>query len=107
LAKTREALAARPNIRILQELEAELSELQERLRPWDEELDSQLAGLHAALRRLDTIAAVWEATAEVARVFVVVASVSIWVETLEELKVLVSAYGEWPRRVGRFIQYAL
>ncbi len=67
LAKTREALAARPNVRTLEELDGELSGMLARLRPWDEELDRQLAELRAALHRLDTIAAVWEATAEVAR----------------------------------------
>ena len=42
--------------------------MRERLRPWDDELDRQLTALHVALERLDTIAAVWEATAaEVSR----------------------------------------
>jgi hypothetical protein len=36
-----------------------------------------------------------------------VAGVSSWVETLEELEALVPAYSEWQRRVGRFIKYAL
>jgi hypothetical protein len=36
-----------------------------------------------------------------------VAGVSTWVETLEELEALVPAYSEWQRRVGRFIKYAL
>jgi hypothetical protein len=67
LAKTREVFAGRPNVRTLQGLEAELSEMRERLRPWDEELDRQLALLRAAFQRLDTIAAVWEATVEVSR----------------------------------------
>lgn len=67
LAKTREALAARPNVRTLQRLEVELGEMAERLRPWNEELDSELAGLYAALQRLEAIAVVWEATAEIAR----------------------------------------
>ena len=68
LAKTREVLAGRPTVRTLQMLEAELSEMRERLRPWDEELDRQLTGLHVVFQRLDTIAAVWDATAaEVSR----------------------------------------
>ena len=67
MAKTREALAAQPNVRTLQKLEAELREMRERLRPWDEELDRQLTGIREALQRLETIAAAWEATAEVAR----------------------------------------
>jgi hypothetical protein len=36
-----------------------------------------------------------------------VAGVSTWVDTLEELEALVPAYSEWQRRVGRFIKYAL
>jgi potassium efflux system protein len=68
LAKTREVLAGRPSVRTLQMLEAELSEMRKRLRPWDEELDRQLTGLHVVFQRLDTIAAVWDATAaEVSR----------------------------------------
>lgn len=67
LAKTARALAARPNLRILQNLGAQLSDMQGRLQPWEKELDRQLAGLRAARHRLDTIAATWEATAEVAR----------------------------------------
>jgi small-conductance mechanosensitive channel len=66
-AKTREALAAPPNVRTLQQLATKLSEMRERLRNWDKELDRPLAGLRAALRRVDTIATVWEATAELAR----------------------------------------
>ena len=68
LAKTREVLAGQPTVRTLQMLEAELSEMRKRLRPWDEELDRQLTGLHVVSQRLDTIAAVWDATAaEVSR----------------------------------------
>jgi len=67
LAKTRETLAAQPGIDILNESEAALNEMQQRLRLWDDELDSQLTALRPALERLDTIAAAWEATAEVAR----------------------------------------
>lgn len=67
LAKTREALAARPNVRTLQELAAELSEMRERLRPLHKELDRQINGIHAALQRLDTIAMAWEAAGERAR----------------------------------------
>ena len=55
LAKTRDTLAARPNVRTLQELDGELSGMLAQLRPWDEELDRQLAELRAALHRLDTI----------------------------------------------------
>lgn len=65
---TREVLAGRPTVRTLQMLEAELSEIRERLRPWDKELDRQLTGLHVVFQRLDIIAAVWDATAaEVSR----------------------------------------
>ena len=67
LAKTTEALAARPSVRILQELEAELIELRKRVRQWDEELDRQLARAQAALQQLDTTAAAWEAAAKIAR----------------------------------------
>jgi small-conductance mechanosensitive channel len=67
LAKTRKVLAGRPSVRILQNLETELSEMRERLRPLDEELERQIAGLRAAFQRLETLAAVWEATAEVSR----------------------------------------
>jgi len=67
LAKTRETLAAQPSIDILNESEAALEEMQKRLRSWDDELDRQLTALRPALERLDTIAAAWEATAEVAR----------------------------------------
>jgi hypothetical protein len=42
-----------------------------------------------------------------ARDLFIVAAVSTWVETLEELEALVPAYSEWQRRVGRFIKYAL
>jgi len=68
LAKTREALAGRPSVRTLQMLEAELREMREHLRQWDEELDKQFTGLSVVFKRLDTIAAVWNATAaEVSR----------------------------------------
>jgi small-conductance mechanosensitive channel len=67
LERTARALAARPNLRILQNLAAELSDMQGRLQPWEKELDRPLAGLRAARHRLNTIAATWEATAEVAR----------------------------------------
>jgi potassium efflux system protein len=67
LATTQETLAARPGIRTLNESEAALSEMQERLRPWDDELDRQLAALRRALAQLDGIAAVWEATNELAQ----------------------------------------
>jgi potassium efflux system protein len=67
LATIRETLAARPGIRILNQSEAELSAMQERLRPWDDELDRQLAMLRPALAQLDGIAAVWEATNELAQ----------------------------------------
>jgi potassium efflux system protein len=66
LAKAREALAARPDVHILQELDIELREMLARLRPWNEALDGQLAGVRAVLQRLDAIAAVWEATAKAA-----------------------------------------
>jgi hypothetical protein len=67
LATTRETLAARPGIRSLNESEAALSAMLERLRPWNDELDRQLAALRPALARLDAIAADWQATGEVAR----------------------------------------
>jgi ABC-type transporter Mla subunit MlaD len=68
LAKTREALAGRPSVRTLQMLEAELREMREHLRQWDEELDKQFTGLSVVFKRLDIIAAVWDATAaEVSR----------------------------------------
>ena len=68
LAKTREVLAGRPSVRTLQMLEAELREMREHLRQWDEELDKQFTGLSVVFKRLDTIAAVWDATAaEVSR----------------------------------------
>jgi len=67
LATTQETLSARPGIRTLNESEAALSAMQERLRPWDDELDGQLAALPPALARLDTIARDWEATGEVAQ----------------------------------------
>jgi len=67
LATTRETLAARPGIRILNQSEAALSAMQERLRPWHDELDRQLAALRPVLERLDTIAQDWEATGQLAR----------------------------------------
>jgi len=67
LATTQEMLAARPGIRILNESEAALRAMQERLQPWDDELDRQLAALRPVLARLDTIAGDWEATGEVAQ----------------------------------------
>lgn len=67
LAKTREVLAGRPNVRTLRVLEAKLRDMQKRLRSWEEELDSQLAELRAALEWIDTNAAVWKATAGLAR----------------------------------------
>ncbi len=68
LAKTREVLAGWPSVRTLQMLEAELSEMRKLLRQWDEELDKQFTGLSVVFQRLDTIAAVWDATAaEVSR----------------------------------------
>ena len=38
---------------------------------------------------------------------VVVAGVSSWAETREELEALVPAYSEWQRRVDRVIEYPL
>jgi len=67
LATTQQTLAARPGIRTLNESEAALSAMQERLRSWNDELDRQLAAVVPALARLDTIASDWEATAEVAQ----------------------------------------
>jgi hypothetical protein len=67
LAKTQETLAERPGIPALNASEAALSAMQERLQPWDDELDRQLAAIHPALARLDTIAADWAATGEVAQ----------------------------------------
>jgi len=67
LATTQETLAARPGIHILNEREAALIAMQERLQPWDDELDRQMAELPPALARLDTIARDWEATGAVAQ----------------------------------------
>jgi hypothetical protein len=48
LAKTREVLAGRPSVRTLPMLEAELSEMREHLRQWDEALDRQFNRLHVS-----------------------------------------------------------
>jgi len=42
-----------------------------------------------------------------ARDLLLIAGISTWVTTLEQLEELVPAYSEWQRRIGRFIKYAL
>ena len=67
LAKTRQVLTGRPNVRALQKVEAELSELLAHLSSLKEELDEQLDTLRVSLERIDNISAVWDATDELAR----------------------------------------
>ena len=67
LAKARQMLAGRPNVRTLQRSSAELSEMLDHLRSLEEELDDQLDGFGTSLGRIDKIAAVWVATDELAK----------------------------------------
>ena len=67
LAKTRQVLAGRPNVRALQRSESELSEMLTHLRSLEEELDEQLDALRTSLGRIDRISAVWKATDELAK----------------------------------------
>ncbi len=67
LAKTRQMLAGRPNVRTLQKSSAELSEMLNHLQSLEEELDDQLDGFGISLGRIDKIAAVWMATDELAK----------------------------------------
>ena len=67
LAKTRQMLAGRPNVRTLQRSAAELSEMLDHLRSLEEELDDQLDGFGISLGRIDRIAAVWVTTDELAK----------------------------------------
>ncbi len=67
LAKARQLLAGRPNVRTLQRSSAELSEMLDHLRSLEEELDDQLDGFGTSLGRIDKIAAVWVATDERAK----------------------------------------
>ena len=67
LAKTRQTLAGRPNVRALQRSEFELSEMLTHLRSLEEELDKQLDALGTSLGRIDRISAVWQATDEIAK----------------------------------------
>ncbi|MEQ8667732.1 MAG: mechanosensitive ion channel [Pirellulales bacterium] len=67
LAKTRQVLAGRPNVRALQKVEAELSELLAHLSSLKDELDEQLDTLRMSLERIDNISTVWDATDELAR----------------------------------------
>jgi hypothetical protein len=67
LAKTRQMLAGRPNVRTLQKSSSELSEMLNHLRSLEEELDEELDGFGLSLGRIDKIAAVWKATDELAK----------------------------------------
>ncbi|WP_231756498.1 mechanosensitive ion channel domain-containing protein [Lignipirellula cremea] len=67
LAKTRRTLEGRPSIRMLQRAEFELSEMLADLRSLEEQLDDQLDALGTSVERIDSIAAVWQATDELAR----------------------------------------
>lgn len=67
LAKVRQMLAGRPNVRTLQRSSAELSEMLGHLRSLEEELDDQLDGFGTSLGRIDQIAAVWVKTDELAK----------------------------------------
>ena len=69
LSSIREALAGKPNIRTLQELENKNSRiLKDRIQPWIKELDNELVGIQKTLQRTDEIVAVWaETSAEVNR----------------------------------------
>ncbi len=67
LAKTRQMLTGRPNLRTLQRSTAGLSEMQNQVQLLEEELDDHLNGFGASLGRIDKIAAVWLATSEMAK----------------------------------------
>lgn len=67
LAKTRQVLTGRPNVRALQKVEAQLGELLAHLSSLKETLDEQLDTLRVSLERVDNISAVWDATDELAR----------------------------------------
>ncbi len=67
LAKTRQMLAGRPNVRTLQSSSAVLSEMLNHLQSLEEELDDQLDGFGISLGRIDKIAAVWMTTDELAK----------------------------------------
>ncbi len=67
LAKTRQMLAGRPNVRTLQRSSAQLSEMLDHLQSLEEELDDQLDGFGISLGRIDRIAAVWTTTDELAK----------------------------------------
>ena len=67
LAKTRQMLTGRPNVRTLQRSSAELSEMLDHLQSLEEELDDQLDGFGTSLGRIDKIEAVWVATDELAK----------------------------------------
>lgn len=67
LAKTRQMLVGRPNVRTLQKSSAVLSELLKQLRSLEDELDGELDGFGTTLGRIDKIAAVWTTTDELAK----------------------------------------
>lgn len=63
LSEIRVAMKNKSNIRILQELENKNRRiLKERIQPWINDLDAQLAKAQKALQQTDKIAAVWAAT---------------------------------------------
>ncbi len=67
LAKTRQMLTGRPNVRTLQRYSAQLSEMLDHLQSLEEELDDELDGFGTSLGRIDKIAAVWITTDELAK----------------------------------------
>jgi potassium-dependent mechanosensitive channel len=67
LAKTRQMLAGRPNLRALQKSSAELGETLNRLQSLEEQLEDELDGFGISLGRIDKIAAVWKTTDELAK----------------------------------------
>ncbi len=67
LWKTWLALAGRPNVRSLQRLESQNSEMLRQIRSLEEELDEQLDVLRTSLGRIDEIAVVWNAADELAK----------------------------------------
>ncbi len=67
LAKTRQALAGRPNVRTLQRSAYQFSEMLGHIRSLEDELDQQLDTLRTTLERIDGIALVWEATDQFAK----------------------------------------
>ncbi len=67
LAKTPNKLAGQPNIRALQRFESKLNELLKDLRLLAEELEEQLEKLRESIGQIDSIAAVWKATDELAK----------------------------------------